>query len=216
MNAETAELTSSLKSLRLGRWDGVSPSSLSLALSPPVTQCVETGLEAQLRAQRRRIVGQLSLLVTTKSAYRHSVVRPFIEAIAKRTVIDGDLHERIYTAIQEALMNAVLHGNLQIEMGARESLEGLTKVHASIERLLAQPEIALGMIRVDALWSAKMLYVIIRDSGHGYRKDKLPSSAEREAAGRLSSGRGLSILESICDRVTLIHGGSAIKLGFRL
>ncbi|MGT2435242.1 ATP-binding protein [Bradyrhizobium betae] len=192
MDAEAAELKArSLESRHLAYWDGRSPNSLSLALSPPVIQCVELGLEGRLKAGRERAVGQLSLLVSTRSAYRHPVGRRFLEAIEKRTVIAGDLHDRIATAVQEAVMNSLLHGNLHIDAGARESLESLSELHESIAHELELPGVAGCMIQLDALWSTKMLYVIVRDSGAGYQRDRLPRPAGPHACGARSSGRGL-------------------------
>lgn len=203
---------------RLTYWDGASNNSLISALSPPATQCVEAGLagDCDIVEPRQRIVGHLSLLVTTKSAYRHPISRAFVEAIESRKALPGELHDRIYTATQEAVMNAVLHGNLRIEGGLRDNLEHFVQFHESIERRLALPEIAGGLIRVDALWNSKMLYVVIRDSGDGYDKEAVPELTDTLTSGPIGSGRGLSILEAICDRVVLLHGGRAIKLGFHI
>ena len=202
---------------RLTYWDGGSDNSLISALSPPATQCVEAGLADAYRSEpRQRIMGHLSLLVTTKSAYRHHISRAFVEAIESRKALSTDLHDRIYTATQEAVMNAVLHGNLRIEAGLRDNIERFMEFHESIERKLALPETSGGTVRVDALWNSKMLYVVIRDSGDGYDKAAVPSLSETLGDSPAGSGRGLSILEAICDRVVLLHGGRAIKLGFRI
>ncbi len=199
-------------------WDGVSVNSLTSALSPPVTQCVEVDLldQCDRPLHSQRIRGHLSLTITTKSAYRQPVCKAFVEALASRTPLSQDLRERIRTAVQEALMNAVLHGNLKIDSGKRDSLEGLMQTHHYIERMLAQPEGARGMIRVDAIWSPRMLHVLIRDRGDGFKRTGRPSPEELLAAGHIANGRGLSILESICDRVVLLHGGRTVKLGFNL
>jgi anti-sigma regulatory factor (Ser/Thr protein kinase) len=198
-------------------WDGVSVGSLTLALSPPVTECVEVDLLDQYNGtvHGQHILGHLSLLVTTKSAYRQPVGKAFVEAMAIRTPMPDDLRERIYTAIQEAMMNAVLHGNLRIGSGGRDTLEGLMQTHEMIEQMLAVPDGAGGAIRVDAIWNSKVLHVLIRDSGEGFTRRE-PSPEDIAESGRLASGRGLSILEAICDRVVLLHGGRTIKLGFNL
>ncbi|PDT88754.1 ATP-binding protein [Bradyrhizobium sp. Y36] len=217
MEAGVAQLrTRSFESPRLAYWDGVSPNSLSLALSPPVIQCVENGLEGRLKARRERAIGQLSLLVSTRSAYRHPIGRRFVEAIERRTAISGGLHERIDTAVQEALMNGLLHGNLNVDANARRSLESLGELHRSIASELDRLETARCMIQLDALWSRKMLYVIVRDNGDGYQRDQLPVSPTPDEHSSRSSGRGLSILGAVCDRVAVIEGGKTIKLGFRL
>lgn len=113
-------------------------------------------------------------------------------------------------------MNSVLHGNLAINSGLRDSLEGLTTAHQSIEALLTSPQIARSMIRVEAIWNLSMLYVLVRDSGGGFKRSEPPSPGACQKAGHRGSGRGLAIVEAFCDRVALLNGGATIKLGFRL
>jgi anti-sigma regulatory factor (Ser/Thr protein kinase) len=165
---------------------------------------------------RARIDGCLRLAVTTRSAYRHQVVKVFVGALAARIDLSRDLRERIHTAVQEAMMNSVLHGNLAIESGLRDSLEGLTTSHQAIERLLTSPKIARSMIRVEAIWNLGMLYVLVRDSGGGFERCGLPSPGAWQEADHRGSGRGLAIVEAFCDRVALLSGGATIKMGFRL
>ena len=123
---------------------------------------------------------------------------------------------RIHTAVQEAMINSVLHGNLSIGSELRDSLEGVMSSHQAIEALLASPQIARSMIRVEAIWNSAMLYVLVRDSGAGFKRNQLPAPAASQKAGNHGSGRGLAILDAFCDRVALLNGGATIKLGFRL
>jgi anti-sigma regulatory factor (Ser/Thr protein kinase) len=201
-------------------WDGVSESSLAQALSLPVTECMEVALiDGNQYSQllfRARTDGCLRLAVTTRSAYRHQVVKVFVGAMAVRMNLSRDLRERIHTAVQEAMINSVMHGNLAITSEPRDGLEGLTTSHQAIERLLTSPQIARSMIRVEAIWNSSMLYVLVRDSGAGFRRSDLPSPDEWQKAGHHGSGRGLAIVEASCDRVALLNGGATIKLGFRL
>ena len=199
-------------------WDGVSESSLAQALSAPVTECMEAALidgnQYSRLSFRARSDGCLRLALTTRSAYRHQVVKVFVGALADRVALSRDLRERIHTAVQEAMINSVLHGNLAIGSGLRDSLEGLTTSHQAIETLLASPQIARSMIRVEAIWNSSMLYILVRDSGAGFERDELRSSRARPKANR--SGRGLAILDAFCDRMALLNGGATIKMGFRL
>jgi Histidine kinase-like ATPase domain len=197
-------------------WDGVSESSLARALSLPVTECMEVALidgnQYSQLSFRARTDGCLRLAVTTRSAYRHQVAKVFVGALAVRIELSRDLRERVHTAVQEAMINSVLHGNLAINSELRDSLEGLTTSHQTIERLLTSPQIARSMIRVEAIWSSTMLYVLVRDSGAGFKRSELPPPS----VSRRGSGRGLAILEAFCDRIALLNGGATIKMGFLL
>jgi len=195
-------------------WDGASEQSLEAALAPPATQCVEADL---LDERNDDVVfsqpapGHLSLVVSTRSAYRHSIVKAFIAAMQNRTSLSEDLRIRIYSAVQEALMNAVLHGNLKIDPNLRDSLDGLLAAHEAIEAKLNTPEVGRARIRMEAIWNASTLHVVIRDSGDGY-----DGAEERRDTGDAASGRGLAILQAFSDRVAILNGGTTVKLEFQL
>lgn len=195
-------------------WDGTSEETLNEALAPPATECVEAGV---LDERHDDVVctqpepGHLSLVVTTRSAYRHSIVKSFINAMQSRTELSEDMRIRVYSAVQEALMNAVLHGNLKIDSDLRGSLEGLMAAEAAIESRLNMPDVSRASIRMDAIWNASTLHVVIRDSGGGYDQ-----SAMRQTSDDDASGRGLAILQAFSDSVAVLNGGATVKLEFRL
>jgi anti-sigma regulatory factor (Ser/Thr protein kinase) len=197
-------------------WDGVSESSLGRALREPATECVEAELmEHGVRRTRQAATRpRLSLTMTTRSAYRHPVTKVFTEAMQARLHFSRDFRGRFRTALQEAVMNAMVHGNLGLDSQLRDGLVGVAASHAVIESLLARPAVARRAIRVDAIWNTTMLSVMVRDNGSGFARSEseLPAAAPSEK----HHGRGLFILETFCDRVALLHGGTTIKLGFRL
>ncbi|NPV23751.1 ATP-binding protein [Bradyrhizobium aeschynomenes] len=194
-------------------WNGVSEETLAAALAQPVRQCIEAVLfeSPSNGAEREQPAGDgLSLVVTTRSAYRHSIVRTFVEALRSRLPLTDDLKIRIHSAAQEALMNAVLHGNLRIDGALRGGLDGLIAAQAIIEARLDAPDIGGAMIRLDAAWTASDVEITVRDSGDGY-----DCSDVRPAAEDGASGRGLEILQVFSDRVTVLNGGTTVRLEFR-
>jgi anti-sigma regulatory factor (Ser/Thr protein kinase) len=197
-------------------WDGISEETLQMALAPPATQCVEADLIDDCGDDvvlSQPAPGRLSLIVTTRSAYRHSIVKAFVNAMENRASLSKDLRVRLYSAVQEALMNAVLHGNLRIDSDLRGNLDGLLAAQDAIESKLNLPEIARSKIRVEAIWNASVLNVMIRDSGRGYdheNADESPASADR------ASGRGIAILQAFSDRVAVLNGGTTVNLEFQL
>jgi hypothetical protein len=198
-------------------WDGATDGSLAEALAVPAHECIERQLLGSHRPRRQRTkCRHLGLVLTTRSAFRYPVAKIFIDAIAARITLADDIHERAHTALQEAVMNAVLHGNLGLGSDLRDDLSGLDQTHRNIEQLLAVPSVGLSAVRVDAIWSSAALMLMVRDSGAGFEKAKLPSAEEWKAAGHHGSGRGFLILEAFCDRIALLRGGTLIKLGFDL
>jgi anti-sigma regulatory factor (Ser/Thr protein kinase) len=199
-------------------WDGLVPSSLAAALAKPTIQCIERDLAGShhRRERARTVCRHLGLVLTTRSAYRCAVAKTFIAAVAERVALSDDVRERAHTALQEALMNAVLHGNLGLDSALRDDLAGLDKTHQQIEQLLANPQTALSAVRIDALWNSALLMIMVADSGGGFERSRLPSADDWAAAGHLGSGRGFLILEAFCDRLALLRGGTVIRLGFHL
>jgi anti-sigma regulatory factor (Ser/Thr protein kinase) len=195
-------------------WDGASEESLQDALAPPATQCFEADLIDECHDDvvcTQPAPGHLSLVVTTRSAYRHSIVKAFMTAMQSRTSLSEDLRIRVYSAVQEALMNAVLHGNLRIDPHLRDNLAGLLAAQEAIEARLNAPEVARTMIRVDAIWNASTLNVVIQDSGEGYDETTAQPVTDESACGR-----GLAILQAFSDKVAVLNGGTTVKLEFRL
>ena len=158
----------------------------------------------------------IGLTVTARSVYRHPVAKIFAGTLQARHDLTPRLHERVHTALQEALMNAMLHGNLGLGSGLRDDLPALAASAELIEARFATDAIARSMIRVEATLSGPALRVTIRDSGRGFRRDQLPSPEQRMAAGQVGSGRGLVILEMLCDHVSFNVAGTAIALDFVL
>ncbi|MGJ5181941.1 ATP-binding protein [Bradyrhizobium oligotrophicum] len=195
-------------------WNGASEATLEAALARPTRQCVETDLiDGCDRFEDVELPGRdrLSLVVTTRSAYRHSIVKTFVDALRARLPLTEDLRIRIHSAAQEALMNAVLHGNLRIDGELRGSLDGLIAAQAIIETRLNSPEIGDALIRLDAVWTATDVAITIRDSGDGYDYSSVRPPVEDGV-----SGRGLEILQVFSDRVTVLNGGTTVRLEFRL
>jgi hypothetical protein len=197
-------------------WDGISEETLQMALAPPATQCVEADLIDDCGDDvvlSQPAPGRLSLIVTTRSAYRHSIVKAFVNAMENRASLSKDLRVRLYSAVQEALMNAVLHGNLRIDSDLRGNLDGLLAAQDAIESKLNLPEIARSKIRVEAIWNASVLNVMIRDSGRGYDHE---NAGEFPASADHASGRGIAILQAFSDRVAVLNGGTTVNLEFQL
>lgn len=198
----------------LTRWDGRSEETLSQALAPPATDCIEIELGEAPRETASEGGRHLTLTISTRSAYRVPVVKVFIKAMTTRTALPEELVERIHMAAQEALMNAVLHGNLKIDASLRGSLENLMAMHERIEASLGSAATARAAIAVEAVWNAREIHVLIRDSGEGFKRSDEEAPAV-ELAGDRAHGRGLAILDTVCDRFELTEGGRTARLSFK-
>jgi anti-sigma regulatory factor (Ser/Thr protein kinase) len=193
------------------RWDGVSEDTLAQSLVAPARACIEAGLQIDDGAgDANNGENRLSLTVSIQSIYRHAIARVFLLEIGHRLALGQELRDRIHTALHEVLLNAVMHGHVQLEPGIRDSLGGFEASHEAIKRQLASEKCAHKRVVIEAQWNAARLSIAVRDNGVGFD----PNSSD--AARHRGSGRGLLILDAFCDSVTYRNNGTVVILGFEL
>jgi len=110
-------------------------------------------------------------------------------------------------ALHELIVNAVIHGNLQVESGGSGEWEDLAKRQAALVNALADRSRARRMVTIAAFWSPSEAVVAITDEGEGYDVTALQTV-------RQGCGRGLR-LARIVGRVDVMNGGrqTAITMG---
>lgn len=195
---------------RLSIWDGASEQSLALALKRPVIRCLEQGVQEHPSDNQLRD-DMLVLDMTTRSALRLNVTKVFLDALGERLHLPVDLWLRILTVANEFVMNAVLHGNLELDSSLRQSFDGMMKLQEIIETRLADRSIAARAVRLEVCWTSGMIYLLVGDSGRGF--DWSVRCANKVGAPR-GSGRGLGIVEALSSSVEFLCGGTIIKAGF--
>ncbi len=116
---------------------------------------------------------------------------------------------RIGMAIEEALFNACLHGNLELSSSLRDQDEDLYQQLAR-ERAQQSP-FAQRRINVQFQCGLRSFQCIIRDEGSGFDPILLPNPFSEESLAR-PSGRGLTLIRSFMDEVRFNDQGNEITL----
>lgn len=116
---------------------------------------------------------------------------------------------RIGMAIEEALINACFHGNLELSSSLRDQDEDLYQQLAR-ERAQQSP-FAQRRINVQFQCGPRSLQCVIRDEGPGFNPDTLPDPFSEESLAR-PSGRGLTLIRSFMDEVRFNDQGNEITL----
>jgi hypothetical protein len=195
----------------LALWDGCSDEGLAHALAAPAVACVEAGLacgqEPQVGGDPRCSLG---LTLTAHSAYRFQVARLYVEALAQRMPLSNELRQRIRTALQEAVINAVVHGNLALGSGNLGTMQEFAVWQDGIAARLARDPEASSAVCITAHWSSSLLVVAVRDSGAGFKRD-VPGAQPSPG-----NGRGLSVVAAFTDHLSILQGSNTLEMGFRL
>lgn len=116
---------------------------------------------------------------------------------------------RIGVALEEALVNALYHGNL--EVGSELRGEDDQAYYALVAKRRSEPPYRDRKIFVRASLTRHEGKFVIRDEGPGFDLSKLPDPNDPSALER-ASGRGLLLMRAFMDEVSYDATGSAVTL----
>jgi CheY-like chemotaxis protein len=123
----------------------------------------------------------------------------------------GDQTERIRTgvALEEALLNAIFHGNLEVSSELRQENED--DYYQLAEQRRRQPPYSERQVYFTFKLTRGEASFTIRDEGPGFDPSTLPDPTDPENLGRIG-GRGLLLIRTFMDEVTFSATGNAITL----
>jgi CheY-like chemotaxis protein len=112
-------------------------------------------------------------------------------------------------AIHEALTNAMLHGNLELDSAMRENDEK-HYYHLGQQRRQEEPYMN-RRVYVTTRYTRQELTIIVRDEGKGFDPSNLPDPTDPANLGKVS-GRGLLLIQTFMDRVSHNERGNEITM----
>ncbi|HIJ62232.1 MAG TPA: SpoIIE family protein phosphatase [Rhodospirillaceae bacterium] len=185
--------------------------AIATGLSPPYggfLEITEAGLADVGRicfeAAKR---GALSLSLSTLTAYDRRMWELLAEAAKRRFGGERDW-DGLDLILVEAIGNAIVHGNLEIRSGLRESPSGLGRFTEDILDRLGNPAIAGRRVEATiAVLPDGRLEVLIADRGAGFDYARSDDRSRRQSD---KHGRGLSLIKKIAYSVAFRDGGRTI------
>lgn len=115
-------------------------------------------------------------------------------------------------ALHEALTNAILHGNLELDSSLRETDEK-AYYRLSQERRSQAPYVDRRVNVITRFTRAEMTFRVI-DEGPGFDPNTLPDPTDPSNLGKVS-GRGLLLIQTFMDRVQHNERGNEILMAKR-
>ena len=171
--------------------------------------CIEIGgLGVADVAASLRLAQASSIFVslTTVSAYRLQLAHHVILALDLLQPIGEERCYDMELALQEAISNAVIHGNLSVQSLENPSLTALERFSSEVEGRLADPELASQRLKVAARLGDGGIAIDVIDQGPGFTPGARKSS--------VASGRGISLIETLVSGWELLDDGRRIRLRF--
>ena len=116
---------------------------------------------------------------------------------------------QIGMAIDEALVNAMHHGNLEVQSSLREDDD--SEYYQEIRSRKCNPPYCHRKVRVQAEFSDRHVCVQISDEGPGFDPTNIPDPTSDENIQRVG-GRGLFLIKSFMSKVVHNSDGNQITM----
>jgi len=120
---------------------------------------------------------------------------------------------RVSTALQESLMNAIEHGNLDMDSSLRQD-GGTAYSELGLSRRQEEPY-ASRLVHVTAKINRERMTLVVRDEGNGFDPYGLPDPTDPTNLQKVS-GRGLLLIRTFMDDVSFNTRANEITMIKRL
>lgn len=200
--------SAAMEALRCGATSFSPKSQLSRDLTRTVDQCLEI-------AQRMRYTHDTQLMPapgnqTFVLENELSLIGPTIENLQNSLPSWSDRDRlQIGMAMDEAIVNAMHHGNLEVESSLREEDE--KNYYAAIAERKRRKPFCDRRVHIEAEFSEQHICVQISDEGPGFNPGSIADPREPENLNRVS-GRGLLLIKSFMDQVAHNQAGNQITM----
>jgi len=201
-----------VKALRIGASSYVPKQILSRELADTIRDVltVVTAKRDEQQALACLSEANLNFVLDVKYSGIHEPVVGYLQEQLRNWQLcdDTDLI-RVGTALHEALVNAIEHGNLELRSDLRDRPDGA--YHYLGEQRREMSPYRDRRVYVTAHLTREEALIKIRDEGPGFDPRRLPDPTDPENIGKIS-GRGLLLIRTFMDYVTFNETGNEITL----
>ena len=147
----------------------------------------------------------LVMNLTSRTAFVRQMARHYSKFLLPRVTLTEQSEMDYAIVLQEAVANAILHGNLEVESASIPSgLSGLQDQYDLIEKRLSDDVLASRRVGLTARWTTEELVTEVVNKGPGY--EPRPRNPEPANAPR----RGMALIESLTERMVIDQNGRRI------
>lgn len=200
-----------MRALRAGATNYVPKRDLARDLAATVRQILRLSAVNRQRQQLMRCLArrESAFELDNDPDVACSLMQLIQEEIDGLGFLDRVAQIRVGVALQEALTNAIYHGNLEVSSDLRQDDEKIFYDLARARR--EQVPYASRCVRVLIHIDRQAATFVIRDEGPGFDTSRLDRPVETEDLMRIG-GRGLLLIRTFMDEVTFNKAGNQITL----
>lgn len=150
-----------------------------------------------------------ALLCSTQAAYACPLATLITSALDRAGVLPAQMLAPVRLSLHEAVANAVMHGNLDLSSLHQADDEALRDFSSRFRQRLQDPAYGERPLLIDVVWGGRRLDLAVLDCGPGYDPNGVGESRLDDV-----SGRGLALIRSMAQMVTISDGGRCTELRF--
>lgn len=117
---------------------------------------------------------------------------------------------RIGVALDESILNAMHHGNLEVDSSLRDIGDG-KGYHTEIKKRSGEDPFRNRKVQINAEISSEEIKLCVRDEGPGFEPDEVPDPTSSENLEK-PSGRGLLLIRTFMTEVSHNDSGNEIMM----
>ena len=200
-----------LQALRDGAASYVPKKSIDHDLASTLEQVVAA---AQTERRQQRLLERLSnteshFVLDNDRTHIPALVALVQEYLVRLGLCDQTERIRIGVALEETLLNAIYHGNLEVSSDLRQ--EGDEPYHRLADERRQQLPYRDRRVHFTYKLSRSEAVFVIRDEGAGFDPSTLPDPTDPANLGKVG-GRGLLLIRTFMDEVIFSDSGNQITL----
>ena len=200
-----------LRALRDGAASYVPKKNLGEDLASTLEQVLSA---AQGESRHRRLLsglGKAELHFTLEND--RALIPPLVAHLQQylnyMSMCDATGRTRVGVALEEALLNAMFHGNLEVHSDLRQECED--RYYEVAEERRHSPPYCHRQVRCVARLSRDEVVYSVTDDGPGFDPQALPDPTDPANLERIG-GRGLLLIRTFMDAVEFSAGGQQITM----
>ncbi len=178
------------------------------------------GYDAQVVADQIMglvITGTWFTSVCSRSIFKSSFMDLFSQKMETDFAIEHEEQMLIRTAVDEALINSTVHGNLEMKTPPISNINEFSAYYEKIDQRLEIDRYATRHIAVQTWKNKDGIYVSIADQGPGYvpyREKRTQRTTRRKPPmiENRKSGRGMDIIKSVAKETRVDQQGRRITM----
>jgi CheY-like chemotaxis protein/anti-sigma regulatory factor (Ser/Thr protein kinase) len=167
--------------------------------------------DGQLRRHAARCLDNLyfEFSIRNDRSVVPAVVRRLSDAVVEVGLCDRPGAVRVGVALEEAIINAIVHGNLEVSSDLRQEDE--SRYGSEIDTRRAWPTFSSRRVRVTARVSGSEGVFVVQDDGPGFDVSRVPDPTD-EANVMRAGGRGILLMRAFMTSVHFNEAGNRVTL----